>query len=138
MSAMFLCLPLSRQGWLASNSLSSTVQQGFENVGCMTFRPASVIIHSIVWLRLPQSAARGRSQGKARIATRSADAYNRCMAIESTTFGRVELSGKEAERFQRHMTEDKPNLAAKASLARGQAMLARIASARQAKTNGKR
>lgn len=76
--------------------------------------------------------------GNARIATRSADAYNHYMAIQSTTFGRVELSGKEAERFQRHMTEDKPNLAAKASLARGQAMLARIASVRQVKTNGKR
>lgn len=60
------------------------------------------------------------------------------MAIQSTTFGRIELSGKEAERFQRHMTEDKPNLAAKASLARGQAMLARISSVSQAKTNGKR
>lgn len=60
------------------------------------------------------------------------------MAILSTTFGRVELSGKEAERFQRHMTEDKPNLAAKASLVRGQAMLARIAAIRQAKVNGKR
>jgi hypothetical protein len=67
-----------------------------------------------------------------------AEAYNHCMAIQSTTFGRVELSGKEAERFQRHMTEDKPNLAAKASLARGQAMLARVASVRQAKTSGKR
>jgi hypothetical protein len=60
------------------------------------------------------------------------------MAIQSTTFGRVELSGKEAERFQRHMTEDKPNVAAKASLARGQAMLSRTASDREAKTNGKR
>ena len=60
------------------------------------------------------------------------------MAIQSTTFGRVELSGKEAERFQRHMTEDKPNPAAKASLARGQDMLARIAAARQAKSTNKR
>ncbi|MDP1526395.1 MAG: hypothetical protein Q8M20_11340 [Rhodocyclaceae bacterium] len=60
------------------------------------------------------------------------------MAILSTTFGRVELSGKEAERFQRHMTEDQPNLAAKASLARGKAMLARIASFRQTKVSGKR
>ena len=60
------------------------------------------------------------------------------MAILSTTFGRVELSGKEADRFQRHMTEDKPNPAAKASLALGQAMLARIASIRQTKVNGKR
>lgn len=60
------------------------------------------------------------------------------MAIQSTTFGRVELSGKEAERFQRHMTEDKPNLAARASLARGQSMLTSIATARQAKASGKR
>lgn len=64
--------------------------------------------------------------------------YNHDMAILSTTFGRVELSGKEADRFQRHMTEDKPNPAAKASLARGQAMLARIASIRQTKVNSKR
>lgn len=49
------------------------------------------------------------------------------MAIHSTTFGRVELSGKDAERFQRHMTEDKPNPAAKASLARGREMLQRMA-----------
>jgi DNA-binding IclR family transcriptional regulator len=54
------------------------------------------------------------------------------MSILSTAFGRVELSGKAADRFQRHMTEDKPNPAAKASLARGQAMLARIESIRQA------
>jgi hypothetical protein len=60
------------------------------------------------------------------------------MAIQSTTFGRIELSGKEAERFQRHMTEDKPNLAAKASLARGQTMLACITSARQGKSSDKR
>ncbi len=79
-----------------------------------------------------------RARVIARIAARSADAYNGPMALQSTTFGRVELSGKEAERFQRHMTEDKPNLAAKASLARGQAMLVRIAAVRQAKTNGKR
>lgn len=72
------------------------------------------------------------------VATREKDPYNECMAILSTTFGRVELSGKEADRFQRHMTEDKPNPAAKASLARGQAMLARIASIRQTKVNGKR
>lgn len=60
------------------------------------------------------------------------------MAIQSTTFGRVELSGKEADRFQRHMAEDKPNPAAKASLARGQAMLSRIAASCQTKTSGKR
>jgi hypothetical protein len=48
------------------------------------------------------------------------------MAIHTSTFGRVELSGKDAERFQRHMTEDKPNPAAEASLARGREMLRRI------------
>lgn len=53
------------------------------------------------------------------------------MAIHSTTFGRVELSGKDAERFQRHITEDKPNPAAKASLARGREMLQRIAAPTQ-------
>lgn len=72
------------------------------------------------------------------MATREKDPYNERMAILSTTFGRVELSGKEADRFQRHMTEDKPNPAAKASLARGQAMLVRMASSRQAKVNDKR
>jgi hypothetical protein len=55
------------------------------------------------------------------------------MSILSTAFRRVELSGKAADRFQRHMNEDKPNPAAKASLARGQAMLARIRSIRHAK-----
>lgn len=55
------------------------------------------------------------------------------MGILSTTFGRVELSGEAADRFHRHMTDDKPNLAAKASLARSQAMLARIDSIRQTK-----
>lgn len=72
------------------------------------------------------------------VATRGWNPYNEYMAILSTTFGRVELSGKEADRFQRHMTEDKPNPAAKASLARGQAMLVRMASIRQAKVSGKR
>jgi len=42
------------------------------------------------------------------------------MTIQSTDFGRAELFGEEAERFQRHMTEDKPNLAAKAPLALGE------------------
>lgn len=41
------------------------------------------------------------------------------MPIKSSTFGRVELSGKEAERFIQHMREDKPNPAALASLERG-------------------
>ena len=41
------------------------------------------------------------------------------MAIKSSTFGRVELSGKDAERFIKHMNEDKPNPLALAALARG-------------------
>jgi hypothetical protein len=48
------------------------------------------------------------------------------MAIHSTVFGRIELSGKDAERFQRRITEDKPNPAAEASLARGREMLLRM------------
>lgn len=40
------------------------------------------------------------------------------MAIKSSTFGRVELSGKDAARFIRHMDEDKPNQFAIAALAR--------------------
>lgn len=51
------------------------------------------------------------------------------MAIRSTTFGRVELSGKEAARFIRHMEEDKPNKAAQASLARGREVLRQISTA---------
>ena len=31
------------------------------------------------------------------------------MAIKTSTFGRVELSGKDAARFVQHMNEDKPN-----------------------------
>ena len=31
------------------------------------------------------------------------------MTIKTNTFGRVELSGKEAERFVQHMDEDKLN-----------------------------
>ncbi|AUZ85136.1 hypothetical protein [Methylophaga nitratireducenticrescens] len=41
------------------------------------------------------------------------------MAIKSSTFGRVELSGEEAARFIRHMKEDKPNPLAQASLEAG-------------------
>ncbi|MGI2181058.1 hypothetical protein ACRN9F_02215 [Shewanella oncorhynchi] len=46
------------------------------------------------------------------------------MAIKSSTFGRVELSGKDAARFIKHMQEDKPNPAVKSSLARGRDILA--------------
>lgn len=41
------------------------------------------------------------------------------MAIKTSTFGRVELSGKEAERFVQHMNDDKPNPLAIATLERG-------------------
>lgn len=48
------------------------------------------------------------------------------MAIKSSTFGRVELSGNDAKRFLRHMAEDKPNNRAQASLARGRDLLRQL------------
>lgn len=48
------------------------------------------------------------------------------MAIKTSTFGRVELSGNEAVRFLRHMAEDKPNPRAQATLVRGRAVLRQI------------
>lgn len=48
------------------------------------------------------------------------------MTIKTSTFGRVELSGNDAARFRRHMTEDKPNPQAQASLVRGRAILRQI------------
>lgn len=50
------------------------------------------------------------------------------MAIKTSTFGRVELSGNEAARFLRHMAEDKPNPRAQATLVRGRAVLRQILS----------
>lgn len=50
------------------------------------------------------------------------------MAIKSSTFGRVELSGVEAVRFIKHMNEDKPNIQAKSALKRGRAILAKLPS----------
>lgn len=40
------------------------------------------------------------------------------MAIKTSTFGRVELSGKDAARFIKHMKEDKPNSYALAAMER--------------------
>ncbi len=40
------------------------------------------------------------------------------MGIKTSTFGRIELSGKDAERFVQHMDEDKPNALALAAIAR--------------------
>lgn len=48
------------------------------------------------------------------------------MAIKTSTFGRVELSGKDAARFLRHMHEDRPNATARAALARGRVVLGQI------------
>jgi hypothetical protein len=48
------------------------------------------------------------------------------MAIKSSTFGRVELSGKDAARFVRHMSEDKTSPLALAALARGREISERI------------
>ena len=52
------------------------------------------------------------------------------MAIKSTTFGRVELSGKDAARFLKHLQEDKPNPAIKAALERGRALRDAISKSR--------
>jgi hypothetical protein len=48
------------------------------------------------------------------------------MAIKSSTFGRVELSGKDAVRFVQHMNEDKANPLALAALARGREISEKI------------
>ncbi len=45
------------------------------------------------------------------------------MAIKSSIFGRLELSGKDAARFIRHMNEDKPNEKVKLALERGRKLL---------------
>ena len=48
------------------------------------------------------------------------------MAIKTSTFGRVELSGKDAARFIRHMNEDKPNSLAQAAIARARKISEKI------------
>ncbi|MCF6763035.1 MULTISPECIES: hypothetical protein [Pseudomonas] len=48
------------------------------------------------------------------------------MAIKSETFGRVELSEKDAARFLQHLKEDPPNMNAKASYKRGKAILRHV------------
>ena len=48
------------------------------------------------------------------------------MAIKSSTFGRVELSGKDAARFVQHMNEDKANPLAVAALAHGREISEKI------------
>ncbi len=48
------------------------------------------------------------------------------MAIKTSTFGRLELSGQEAVRFLRHLAEDKPKQEAKQSLQRGREALKQL------------
>jgi hypothetical protein len=48
------------------------------------------------------------------------------MAIKTSTFGRLELSGKEAEQFLKQVDENKPNPQASAALQRGRAILQQI------------
>ncbi len=48
------------------------------------------------------------------------------MAIKSSTFGRVELSGKDAVRFVQQINEDKANPLAVAALARGREIAKKI------------
>lgn len=41
------------------------------------------------------------------------------MAIKTSTFGGIHLSGKDADRFIQHMREDGPNLLAKKAFTKG-------------------
>ena len=45
------------------------------------------------------------------------------MAIKTSTFGRLELSGQDAVRFLRHLSKDKPKQEAKKTLQRGREAL---------------
>lgn len=48
------------------------------------------------------------------------------MAIKSSTFGRVELSGRDAKRFVQQMNDVKPDPAIKQAASRGRAILANM------------
>jgi hypothetical protein len=48
------------------------------------------------------------------------------MGIKSSTFGRTELSGKDAVRFLQHMEEDKPSEWLLSNLKNGQKILADV------------
>jgi len=48
------------------------------------------------------------------------------MAIRSDTFGGVELTGKDAAKFQQQVKDGRVNAAAKETLARGKDLLARF------------
>lgn len=55
------------------------------------------------------------------------------MAIKSDTFSRVELTDNDAARFVQHMREDKANEKAKASYAKGRAILTQFLSIQTAR-----
>ncbi len=48
------------------------------------------------------------------------------MAIKTSTFGRLELSGKEATQFIKQISEAKPNPQATAALDRGRKLLKQL------------
>lgn len=48
------------------------------------------------------------------------------MAIKTSTFGRVELSGNDAVRFVKHMDDDKPNPSVEVALTQGRAILKKM------------
>ncbi|MEN9868459.1 MAG: hypothetical protein RL748_4049 [Pseudomonadota bacterium] len=48
------------------------------------------------------------------------------MSIKTSTFGRLELSGKEASEFIKQMNDDKPNPGAVAALQRGRKLLQQV------------
>lgn len=57
------------------------------------------------------------------------------MAIKSSTFGKTELSGKDAARFIQHMTEDKPSEWLLANLESGRKILENVNNRRQVLKN---
>ena len=57
------------------------------------------------------------------------------MAIKSTTFGRVELSGNDAARFVTHMNEDNANPKAKKSLQKGRDILSSVRASTRTSTH---
>lgn len=56
------------------------------------------------------------------------------MAIKSSTFGRVELTGKDAKSFVERMQNVKPDPKVKAAAARGSAILARMQASKKPTT----
>lgn len=57
------------------------------------------------------------------------------MAIKSSTFGKTELSGKDAARFIQHMNEDKPSEWLLANLENGRKILESVNHRRQVLKN---